>query len=116
MSDTILLVDRERNRGRLLAKRLRRLGYTVTPVASVEEALDADMLPPRVLIIDLAELCGADRALVENLLAQEPRGPVLECPRCGRRLRELVPGAGTLVCCGVPLRTVRPARVEPVER
>lgn len=107
MSEQILLVDGELNRCRLLQRRLERLGLAVTSVGSLSEAVEACELPPRVMLVDLALLCGPNRDQAEVLVSQMLGTRALICRQCGRLLREAAPGrGGAVTCCGEPMGLV----------
>ncbi|MCC7495722.1 MAG: hypothetical protein IT204_25450 [Fimbriimonadaceae bacterium] len=113
MPEPILLVDRETNRCRLLQRRLERHGFAVTTVESLEQVDPQRDLPARVLVVDLALLCGPERGPIEELVGQVLGAPTYVCRHCGRRLREVEPGAGVVVCCGEPMHFIAPAE-QPV--
>lgn len=114
MVGQILLVDHEKNRGRLLQRRLERHGFSVTTVASLDEATECAQLPSRVLLVDLAMVCGPERDRMERVMARLLGHGAWSCPACGRHLVETAPGAGELACCGSPMRRSQP--LELVER
>ena len=114
MSEQILLVDREANRSRLLQRKLERFGLKVTTVGSLEEATDGTC-PARIMVIDVAMLCGSERGRIDDLVSQWLGVPSYECAVCGRRLREVNPGRGLVSCCGQPMELVPLAEADDGE-
>lgn len=100
MAGQILLVDSEPNRVRLLQRRLARGGFEVVCAESLEHAAEAEGLPPLVVIVDLALVCGPDRGRLESVLSRAAGMVSWHCETCGRRLVELTPGAAPPWCCG----------------
>jgi hypothetical protein len=101
-TEPILLVDEEANRCRLLQRRLERHGFSVSSAASLAEAVNSSSLPTRVVVVDLALLCGTDRDRIEELVGRLLDAAVYRCQVCGRRLREVGPvvSEGAVTCCG----------------
>lgn len=106
MDEQILLVDCESNRARLLQRKLERYGLAVRSAGSLAEAMAGDNLPPRVMVVDLAMLCGPERASLSELVDQLLSGRIYRCHECGRCLREMDPGhqaEQAPTCCGAPM-------------
>jgi len=116
MSEQILLVDREPNRSRLLQRRLERHGFAVTSVGSLDDLTVVAEVPSRLMVVDLALLCGAERGQLEELVSQMLDAPIHECRVCGRRLREIAAGTGELTCCGQPMQFIAPTEELDVEQ
>ncbi len=108
MTDSILLVDREANRSRLLQKRLERHGFAVTSVGSLDEMPPLSDRAARILLVDLGLFYGPERGRLEELVSRAVGARTYACGTCGRRLFEAVSGHGELLCCGRPMELATP--------
>lgn len=117
MAVQVLLVDNEANRRRLLERRLSRRGFDVRAACTLAQAVAQDDVAGRVLLVDLQQFSGPDRAQLELLLETVGSGTTYLCRRCGRTVRETVAGRGSPACCGGCMERIdEAADVEQMER
>lgn len=107
----ILVIDPERNRGRLLVRRLEREGFAAVTVGSLAEALDRHPGESEIVLLDLSLMCGPERERLGDVVTRFTPDRVFACPVCGRRLRELAEGHGAPVCCGRAMSDAPPTSV-----